>query len=82
MRLIVEGLFSSRIAQANTSPNLISKRTRAKWAGGMAQTVDCLLCKHEALNSNPSPTKKKKKEEGNFVGLGTWGHGSSGTTPV
>jgi hypothetical protein len=26
------------------------------------QVVECLLCKHEALNSNPSPTKKKKKK--------------------
>jgi hypothetical protein len=26
----------------------------------MAQAVKCLLCNREALNSNPSPTKKKK----------------------
>jgi hypothetical protein len=32
----------------------ISKITRAKWTGGAAS------CKHEVLNSNPSPTKKKK----------------------
>jgi hypothetical protein len=29
----------------------------------MAQTLECLLCRHKALNSNPSPTKKKKKKE-------------------
>jgi hypothetical protein len=29
--------------------------------GGITQAVECLLCKHEALNSNPSSTKKKKK---------------------
>jgi hypothetical protein len=26
----------------------------------MALVVACLLCKHEALNSNPSPTKNKQ----------------------
>jgi hypothetical protein len=34
----------------------ISKTTRAKWTGGMAQAVEHLLCKHEALRR-----KKKKK---------------------
>jgi hypothetical protein len=28
----------------------------------VAQAVDCLLCKCEVLSSNPSFTKKKKKE--------------------
>jgi hypothetical protein len=28
----------------------------------MAHDVELLLCKHEALSSNSSPTKKKKKE--------------------
>jgi hypothetical protein len=37
----------------------ISKITRAKWIGGEAQVVECLLYKYEALNSNPSPNKKK-----------------------
>jgi hypothetical protein len=32
-------------------------------AGGMAQTVECLLCKHEALSSKPSPTKQNKKRK-------------------
>jgi hypothetical protein len=27
----------------------------------VAQVVEYLLCKHKALSSNPSPTKKKKK---------------------
>jgi hypothetical protein len=31
----------------------ISKITRAKWTGGVAQVVECLLCKHEALRSTP-----------------------------
>jgi hypothetical protein len=29
----------------------------------MAQAVECLLCKCEALRSNPSPIEKKKKRE-------------------
>jgi hypothetical protein len=36
----------------------ISKITRAKWTSGMAQAVEYLLCKCEALNSNPSSNKK------------------------
>jgi hypothetical protein len=27
------------------------------WTGGVAEAIERLLCKHEALNSNPSPTK-------------------------
>jgi hypothetical protein len=38
-----------------------SKITRAKWIGGVAQAVENLLCKWEALSSNPSAQKKKKK---------------------
>jgi hypothetical protein len=32
----------------------------AKWTGGVAQAVEYLLYKHEALSLNPSPTGKKK----------------------
>jgi hypothetical protein len=39
----------------------IPKITRAKWTRGVAQKVKYLLCKHKALSSNLSPTKKKKK---------------------
>jgi hypothetical protein len=39
---------------------LISKITRAKWAGSVAQVVENLLCKHKALNSNPGTVKEKK----------------------
>jgi hypothetical protein len=35
----------------------ISKITRAKWTGGVAQAVERLLCKCKALSSNPGPTK-------------------------
>jgi hypothetical protein len=40
----------------------ISKISRAKWTGGVAQAVECLLCKHKALNSNPVPPKKEEKK--------------------
>jgi hypothetical protein len=41
----------------------ISKITRAKWTGSVAHVVEYLLCKCEALNSNPSPPKKKNFEK-------------------
>jgi hypothetical protein len=34
------------------------------WAGGMAQVVECLTSKSEALISNPSTFKKKEKQKG------------------
>jgi hypothetical protein len=37
-------------------------KNERNWMGDMA--LPCLLCKYETLNSNPSPTKKKKKKEG------------------
>jgi hypothetical protein len=52
--------YSSRPARANSSQNRISKITREKWTRGVAQAVECLFCKHEALSSNPSPTKNKQ----------------------
>jgi hypothetical protein len=39
-----------RPAQANRSQDPISKITRAKWTGGVAQAAERLLCKCEALN--------------------------------
>jgi hypothetical protein len=48
-------------AQANSSQDPISKITRAKWTGGVVQTIECQLCKLEALTSNPCPTKNKNK---------------------
>jgi hypothetical protein len=44
----------------------ISKITRAKWTRGVAQVVEWLFCKHEALGSNLNPMKKKKKSN-NFI---------------
>jgi hypothetical protein len=40
-------------------PDPISEITRAKWTGGVAQVLECLLCKHETLSSNSSPTKEE-----------------------
>jgi hypothetical protein len=31
-------------------------------ACGLAQVLQCLLCQHEHLSSNPSPTNIKKKK--------------------
>jgi hypothetical protein len=50
----------SKPAQANSSQDSISKITRAKWTRGVAQAIE--LCKHEAMSSNPSPTKTKQKQ--------------------
>jgi hypothetical protein len=45
----------------------ISKITRAKQTGGVAQVVEHLLCKHKVLNSNPNPaTKKNNNNHLNF----------------
>jgi hypothetical protein len=39
----------------------ISKIPRTKWTRGVAQAVEYLTCKHEALRSNTSPTQKKRE---------------------
>jgi hypothetical protein len=38
------------------------KKGRAKWTGVMVQAVR-LLCKYEALSTNPNPTREKKKKK-------------------
>jgi hypothetical protein len=48
-----------RPAQAKLHETPISKITRAKWTGGVAQLEEHLLCKLEALSSNSTPTHKK-----------------------
>jgi hypothetical protein len=52
---------SSRPAQGISSRDLISKITRVKRTGGVAQAVEHLFCKCKAQSSNPSSAKKKKK---------------------
>jgi hypothetical protein len=49
---------SSRPEQASSLPYPISKITRAKWVGVVAQMIEHLLCKCEGLRSNLNPTKK------------------------
>jgi hypothetical protein len=55
---------SSRPAKPNNSQEPISKITRVKWTGSVAQAVEHLLCKYKALSSNPSSIKKKKRGVG------------------
>jgi hypothetical protein len=58
--LLIEGwdqeVRSLRPAWANSSRDLISKITREKWSGGVAQVVECLLWKKQ-----DETTSKKKK---------------------
>jgi hypothetical protein len=61
--------WGSRPAQANSSQDFISKITRAKQARGIAKVVEYLLCKSEALSSNSSSTKKRKKNILTFSSL-------------
>jgi hypothetical protein len=49
-RIVVGGQPEQILQETSTV-----KITRAKWTGGMAPVVECLLCKHEMLSSNPSP---------------------------
>jgi hypothetical protein len=51
-----------RPAQANSLQDPISKITKAKWTGGVAQAVESLIYKCQALTSIPSPTKNKHKK--------------------
>jgi hypothetical protein len=44
--------------EVNPDKQFVSKITRAKWTGGMAQAIELLLFKD--LSSNPSHIKKKK----------------------
>jgi hypothetical protein len=50
----------SRLAQANSSQDLISKITRGTWTGDVAQVVGHPFCKCETLGPH---TKKKRKEK-------------------
>jgi DNA phosphorothioation-dependent restriction protein DptG len=51
----------SRPAWANSSWDSISKITRAKWTEGLAQVVEYLFSKHEAMSLNHKNLKKKKE---------------------
>jgi hypothetical protein len=47
----------------DSSRDPISKVTIVKWTGSVAQSVQHLLCKCEALRSNPNPNNKKITQE-------------------
>jgi hypothetical protein len=51
-----------RPAWANCSQDSISKITKVKWTGGVAQAIECLLCKCEALSSNSIQTQPPPKQ--------------------
>jgi hypothetical protein len=46
----------------------ISKITRAKCTGDLAEAVECLFCQHESLNSLSPPTTTVKKFESYLEG--------------
>jgi hypothetical protein len=50
---------SLRSSQANSLWDPISKIAKPRWTRCVAQAVKWLLCKYEALSSNPSPNNKK-----------------------
>jgi hypothetical protein len=50
----------------NSFANCFVTKSTNYWAGEVAQAVEHLHSTHEALNSNPSATKKKK----NFLDSG------------
>jgi truncated hemoglobin YjbI len=52
---------SGQIVCETLPPAPISKITRAKWAGDMAQAVEHLPCKRKTLEFKPQSFKKKKK---------------------
>jgi hypothetical protein len=58
IRRITFGSHVWQIVGETPSPKL----ARAKWTGGVPQVVESLFCKHNALSSNPSPTKKKRRK--------------------
>jgi hypothetical protein len=59
-RIAVEG----QLRQIARAP--ISKITRAKWTGGVAQAKEHLLCKCKTLNSNPNPNRIKKQKNAHW----------------
>jgi hypothetical protein len=54
------GRMQFKAIWANSLHDPISTVAIAKWAGGVAQVTECLLCKHQTVSSNPRPTHKKR----------------------
>jgi hypothetical protein len=53
---------AQKVSQGNKSETLSQKYPTLKRADGVAQLVECLLGKCEALSSNPSATKQKEED--------------------
>jgi hypothetical protein len=53
----LEGLWFEASLREIVPETPISRITRAKWTGGVAQVTEHLLCKYEALSSNSILTK-------------------------
>jgi hypothetical protein len=53
---------SSRLTWVNIWRDIISKIPNTKRASRVAQVVECLPSKHEAMSPNPNTMKKKKKD--------------------
>jgi hypothetical protein len=50
----------------------ISKKTTAKWARGVAQVLELLLCKHEALNSSKTKQQWQQNDATNMMSVHTY----------
>jgi primosomal protein N'' len=46
--------------------DILSEKTKAKRIEGVAYVLEHLLCKYEALSSNPSTTIRKKEKEKHY----------------
>jgi hypothetical protein len=57
---VILAIQEAEIGKANSLQDPHLQNTRAKWAGVWFKLYST-CCKHKALSSNPSPTKKKKK---------------------
>jgi hypothetical protein len=51
------------MVQSKLQANSLNKTYHKKRAGGVVQVIKGLPSKHEAMSSNPSATKEKKKKE-------------------
>jgi hypothetical protein len=61
------GGYDQKIEVPGHPRQIIQEIPSSKWTGGVAQGQGCLLCKCEALRTNPGPTQKnlqKKKKKG------------------
>jgi hypothetical protein len=50
------------VSLGNPSRDPVSKITRAKWTGSMAQVLEYLVCKVQSTEFKPQSHQKKKKK--------------------